>query len=145
MTENSSKQIDYVLSLGFECEIDVWLINGQIVLGHDSPEEVVTLDWLTRRSSHLWVHCKNLESLDFFASSTSKLNFFWHQSDDYTLTSRGYIWTYPGKQLSPLSVLVLPEINLDTGHESLHFSDRKCLGICSDYVQKIKLDLSSAL
>ena len=26
------------------------------------------------------------------------LNYFWHQTDDFTLTSHGYIWTYPGKK-----------------------------------------------
>ena len=26
-------------------------------------------------------------------------NYFWHQEDDYTLTSEGYVWVYPGKPL----------------------------------------------
>ena len=29
----------------------------------------------------------------------SKMNchYFWHQEDDYTITSKGIIWAYPGK------------------------------------------------
>jgi hypothetical protein len=46
---------------------------------------------------HLWVHCKNIEALYEFAHGTSGFNYFWHQEDDFTLTSKNYIWTYPGK------------------------------------------------
>ena len=136
-TENSSKQVDLVLSLGLECEIDVWYVNGEMLLGHDSPKEMVSLEWLDSRSSKLWIHCKNLESLDYFSSTSSKLNYFWHQTDDYSLTSLGYIWTYPGKPLSPMSILVLPELYSDLSEESLHLDDRKLYGICSDYVSKV--------
>ena len=137
LTENSSKQVDLVLSLGLECEIDVWYVNREILLGHDSPKEVVSLKWLDSRSSKLWIHCKNLESLDFFSSTSSELNYFWHQNDDYSLTSLGYIWAYPGKPLSPMSILVLPELYIDISKESLHLGNRKFLGVCSDHVTKV--------
>ena len=39
----------------------------------------------------------------------AKFNFFWHQQDDFTLTNRGYIWTYPGKCITPMSIMVMPE------------------------------------
>ena len=136
-TENSSKQVDLVLSLGLECEIDVWCVNGEMLLGHDSPKEMVPLEWLDSRSSKLWIHCKNLESLDYFSSTSSELNYFWHQTDDYSLTSLGYIWAYPGKPLSPRSILVLPELYTDLSEESLYLGDRKLYGICSDYVSKV--------
>ena len=35
---------------------------------------------------------------------------FEHQEDDVTLTSEGYIWTYPNKQLTDNSIAVLPEL-----------------------------------
>jgi len=34
---------------------------------------------------------------------------FFHQEDDVTLTSKGYIWTYPNKQLTDKSIAVLPK------------------------------------
>jgi hypothetical protein len=137
--ENSTSQIDLVLSLGLDCEIDVWIINKEIFLGHDSPMEMVSLEWLIERSSRLWIHCKNLDSLEFFVNSSLSLNYFWHQNDDYTLTSRGFIWAFPGKPLSSSSILVLPELEMDTSRDYLEFNQCSFIGICSDYVQKIKV------
>jgi hypothetical protein len=51
------------------------------------------------------------------------------------LTSRNYIWTYPGKSYTPKSIIVMPEMN-----HKIKFEDLKalsCFGICSDYVGKI--------
>ena len=50
---------------------------------------------------------------------------FWHQEDDVTLTSRGYMWTYPGKKLFYNSICVMPQKPL---------LEKNYLGICSDYV-----------
>ena len=55
---------------------------------------------------------------------------FWHQEDDFTLTSRGFIWTYPGKELTLKSICVLPE---STDNEI-----GECFGICSDVIKKYK-------
>jgi hypothetical protein len=51
---------------------------------------------------------------------------FWHQDDDVTLTSCGFMWTYPGKPLTDTSICVKPEKNFEI--------PKKVLGICSDYV-----------
>ena len=29
-------------------------------------------------------------------------NYFWHQNDKFTLTSKGYIWTFPGNKYSAI-------------------------------------------
>ena len=47
------------------------------------------------------MHFVNLEKI--------KSNYFWHQNDDYTITSKGYIWAYPGKKLNKNAIYVLPE------------------------------------
>jgi hypothetical protein len=54
-------------------------------------------------------------------------NYFWHQEDTVTLTSKNFIWAYPGKQPINRSIAVMPEL----------FNDNtdSCLGICSDYIQ----------
>jgi len=44
-----------------------------------------------------------------------------------TLTSKGYIWTYPNKQLTDNSIAVLPK-ELD---KSLN-----CYGVCTDFVTR---------
>ena len=58
------------------------------------------------------------------------LNYFFHQEDDITLTSKGYIWAYPGKQPIKNSIAVMPELNKD--------DLTKATGICSDYIKDYK-------
>ena len=52
---------------------------------------------------------------------------FWHQEDDVTLTSEGYMWTYPGKELTTNSIAVLPEEEIEV----------EVAGICSDYIVRL--------
>jgi hypothetical protein len=84
----------------------------------------------------LWIHAKNIEAL-YVLSADNKLNFFWHQEDYFTLTSHGYIWTYPGNLLTKNSISVLPEWQ----DPELKNLDLNCYGICSDYVLTIKENL----
>ena len=56
---------------------------------------------------------------------------FFHRSDDYTLTSFGYIWAYPGKTGGQKSIAVHPEKL--TPEEVKKFD-----GVCSDYVEKFR-------
>ena len=51
---------------------------------------------------------------------------FWHQEDDVTLTSKGYMWTYPGKPLTDNSICVKPKKN-----DKIM---KKTFGICSDFI-----------
>lgn len=95
-SENTLYRIDKCISLGFDVEVDLWKIGDRLFLGHDSPDHEVTIEFLVARSESLWVHCKNLEALSFL--SCYDLNYFWHESDTYTLTSGGYIWTYPQRR-----------------------------------------------
>lgn len=126
--ENQPSYIDEALSKKYEVEIDVWVKNvDEVYLGHDGPEHKVSIEWLKDRSDNLWIHCKNLESLYYFNSTSYKFNYFWHQEDTVTLTSLNFIWAYPGKQPIRNSIAVLPEI----------FNDNvdNCIGICSDFIK----------
>jgi hypothetical protein len=58
---------------------------------------------------------------------------FWHEEDSVTLTSKGYLWTYPGKQLAPNSVCVMPELVEYSNEEMLI-----CHAICTDYPYRYK-------
>ena len=128
--ENSPKYILNALNEGFDVEIDVWYKDNNFFLGHDEPEFLIKAEFLENKK--LWCHAKNLDAL----LNLSKINsiYFWHQEDDYTLTSNGYIWTYPGKELTLNSICVLPE----------KFNKRevnKCYGICSDFILRYKNQL----
>ena len=57
------------------------------------------------------------------------MNCFFHNTDDGVLTSHGYIWTYPGKELTKNSIAVLPERVED-------WDLSNCAGICTDQPYK---------
>ena len=124
--ENCPSYIDDTINLGYEVEIDLWVIEKELHLGHDIPEYKIDLNWLNDRSKKLWIHCKNIEAMSFLNGIDSDFNYFWHQEDTVTLTSKNFIWAYPGKQPIKNSIAVMPEIYKDNTAE--------CLGICSDYV-----------
>jgi hypothetical protein len=127
LKENSLQYIQEALDKGFDVEIDIWLNDGIFYLGHDVIQYEVTLDWLNKRKNNLWIHCKNIEAIEWFNGSLETYNYFWHQEDTVTLTSKSFIWAYPGKQPINRSIAVMPEI----------FNDdlNSCIGICSDYIQ----------
>ena len=135
LEENRPEYIDIAIEEGYDVEIDIRYDTFENIfyLGHDDPQYVVTPYWLAQRMEKLWIHCKNIEALDYFVSKTGGYNYFWHQEDDFTLTSKRYIWTYPGKTYTSNSVIVMPEWNRDpkTFNDFLVYG---CYGICSDFV-----------
>jgi hypothetical protein len=127
--ENEPMYIDKAISDGFNVEVDVWMVEGQLFLGHDNPQYGVTQQWLNDRHYSLWLHCKNIEAMEWF-NSFDGFNYFWHENDVMTLTSNGWMWVYPGKQPIKGSIAVMPEIYNDDVSE--------CEGICSDYIINYK-------
>ena len=125
--ENSPTQILTALVNGFDTEVDVWLENDEWWLGHDGPTYKTTFEFLS--NSHLWIHAKNLAAL--YELTDTNLNFFWHENDDFTLTSHKHIWTYPGKLLTANSIMVMPEWQDPT---LTNAKESNCYGVCSDYV-----------
>jgi len=128
LIENNPEYVDTTILLGYNVEIDVWVIEGTFHLGHDKPQYGVSLDWLNERKDKLWIHCKNIEAIEWFNSLFETYNYFWHQEDTITLTSKNYIWDYPGKQTIKNSITVMNKLNND--------SLDTCIGICSDYIIK---------
>jgi hypothetical protein len=95
-------------------------------LGHNKPQYEINNDWLVERVNKLWVHCKNVESLNWIKNT--ELHYFWHEEDTLTLTSKNYVWVYPGKQPIVDSIAVMPEIHND--------NISNCLGVCSNFIKK---------
>ena len=132
--ENSPSYIDDALNLGYDVEVDLWADNDGFYLGHDEPTYPIELKWLTDRYLRLWIHCKSLKTVEAMRDLQSNmlvdLNYFFHNTDDCTITSRGHIWVYPGKQPVVNSIAVMPELeNEDTTN---------AYGICSDFIKKYK-------
>jgi len=127
--ENKPEYINLALYAGYQCEVDLWYIEHEsfgkgFYLGHDEPLYKVTEDYL--HTPGLWLHCKNFLAL--WQLQFTKLNYFWHNNDDYTLTSHGWIWAYPGFPTAngAKAIAVLPEID--------NTNTEKFSGICSDFI-----------
>lgn len=130
--ENRPEQIELAISQGYDCEIDLTVVNNSLYLGHDFSDYHIEPVFLEKYKNNLWIHAKNLDAL-YWLSSTD-YNYFWHQNDDFVLTSHKYIWSYPGKELRSNSIMLMPEWNtLDIDIHNLG-----CYGICSDYVSQFK-------
>ena len=129
--ENNPSTISKCLKLGYHVEVDVWYINNKFYLGHDKPEYSIGEKFLTNEK--LWCHAKNINSLEKLLEIGAHC--FWHQKDKVTLTSKGFIWTFPGQELTKRSICVLPEL-----YESLYKNNlANCSGLCSDYVVQYKV------
>ena len=122
--ENKPNYILNALSKNFDVEVDIWFSDGSFFLGHDKPEYPVNEGFLNNKK--IWFHAKNIEALNQL--NIRGLNCFWHQNDDVVLTSKGFLWTYPGKQLTKNSICVLPE--------KLKLPVVDCAGFCSDFILK---------
>ena len=121
-TENSVPAINIALYHGLDVEIDVWYKNNDWYLGHDKPKYLVDESFLENKK--LWCHAKNLDALNLMIKN-KKIHCFWHQNDDFTLTSKNYIWTYPNKNSTSISIIVLKN--------SKDKISKKCFGICTDF------------
>lgn len=123
--ENSPEYILESIESGYDCEIDVRYIDGDWFLGHDKPEYKINSSFLD--NNKLWIHAKNIWGLRLLLNTNK--NVFWHENDEYTITSSGFIWQYPSKNIIENSICVLPELN-NIKKEDLNI----CSGICSDYI-----------
>lgn len=125
--ENSPEYVDAAIESGFDVEVDLWVQKNKLHFGHDSPDYLITKDYLLDRENYLWVHCKNGKALE--TCLHLEMHCFFHVSDEYTLTSSGYVWGYPGSDIVGQDFIsVMPEWDNVTSFSGV-------AGICSDYVR----------
>jgi restriction endonuclease S subunit len=129
--ENHPDYIEEALKAGFDVEIDVWCINGQYILGHDKPQYEVSYEFIS--NIKLWQHCKNITALTNLVESIEYLDVhcFYHNTDDVTLTTNCWLWTYPGKEITKNSIAVMPE-------RVPGWDISKAAGVCTDFPYKYK-------
>ena len=126
--ENSPLYITEALRRGFHVQVDVWLIpNGMLYLGHEKAIYPTTVEFL-RQSPRIICNAKTPSTL--WRLLQDNIHCFSHDQDDCTLTSRGWIWTYHGKELTEESVSVMPEWI----HRDPDKWNTNCMAICSDWV-----------
>lgn len=131
--ENNPGYIDTAMETGYDVELDLWMVDKKLYLGHDAPKFNIREDYITNRAEYLFIHCKNIEALTYLLNSNdTNLHFFWHETDKHTLTNKNIIWNYFESTLTENSICVLPELNLFKGDIT------KCYGICSDFIDNYK-------
>lgn len=123
--ENTQKQIYKAIGMGFDVEIDLWVINNNLFLGHDNPETPCGLEFLHYNSDKLWIHAKNTQAVEYL-SNRNELNWFWHDKDKMTLTSKGFIWSNIGEYIED-GITVCPFYVEVPNY---------ILGVCTDYPEK---------
>jgi hypothetical protein len=120
--ENNPTYIDQAIMEGFDVEIDVWFVDGEFFLGHDSATYHVEKSWILTRAASLWCHAKNIEAMEQLLLMDYVIC-FWHETDKMTLTSSGILWMYPGNYNHK-------SITVELG-EPKNIPD--VFGICTDY------------
>jgi len=131
INENKPEYLLDTIAKGFYVETDLWMINNLLYLGHDKPQYQINIDFLLQIKDNLFCHCKNIEALHFLIKCYNEIECFFHDNDECVLTSKNHIWNYPGKQLTPLTICVMPEyVNQEI--------NTNCYGVCSDFVFNIQ-------
>lgn len=135
--ENKIQTIEIALNNGFDVEVDLWLLNNKFYLGHDKNKlEEVNFNFIQTHKEKLWIHTKNFEVLNFlsFESRRDNFHYFWHQEDNYTITSKNIPWVYSGCKEIQSGILVLPENHMNINQ----INKIDVIGICSDYIFNIR-------
>ena len=77
----------------YDVEMDLIGYKGKLYLGHDEPQELAPQEYICSKGT--WLHAKNHEAAQLLVD-TPNVHWFWHQDDDFALTSKGFIWCFPG-------------------------------------------------
>lgn len=131
--ENSLEYVKEALDEGFFVMVDVWLVGGShVALGHDRPKHPVDLEFL--KDKRIVCRARSLQTLTFLLHN--EIHCFYFGRDDFSLTTGGLIWTYPGMQLGIRSIFFMPEFVLSDVSAASNFV---CAGICSDRIADIQV------
>lgn len=122
--ENTMVHLRDAISRGYDVEVDLWVIDGLLYLGHDGPEHLASPSEIKELEPRAWFHAKNHAALVYGLQNS--LHVFFHDRDEYTLTSRGIIWAYSGKLVEAHGIAVMPEYTPD------YVVSWDALGVCSD-------------
>lgn len=143
--ENTAKALLNRIEEGFEVEADVWLVDGELRLGHDEPRGTFVTKYgkkLWEKRHKIWFHAKNSAALHHLLDRG--LTCFFHNKDKFTLTSKGVVWVHPEYRALPGAVKVLSEDSrqgdlvrlVRNGIWPPVFTDLH--GICTDYPKDLQ-------
>ena len=129
--ENSPDLLRQTLEEGFGVEVDVWEADGAYFFGHDRPTYPVDLAEfdLPEVVFHLKTpHVPALRHADAFAIDT----------DRYSLTLRGWLWTNYGEPAGPAAIMCAPDLVANEEPlEAFVSRSRRAHGICTDFPRRV--------
>lgn len=128
--ENSPDYIIEAINRGFDCQIDLQILEEVIYLGMN-PRYIIDVDFLLINAEKLWIHCLNINSIDYLLQFP-ELNVYLHENDSCVLTSKKNVWDCKHNELSLKNTInAMPEWN---GWKT----NAKSLGVCSDYIMYVR-------
>ena len=110
--ENSPDYIDEAIDKDYDVEVDVWMEDGFLYLGHDEPQYRILQHWLEERVERLWIHCKNFNALSYLLGTDPGFKLFYHEQEKYTIISNGNIWAHDLSNVD--SKCIVPLLSKDT-------------------------------
>ena len=141
--ENEPEYIKYALLYVDMVEIDIWLIDSELYLGHDFPQFYIDMEFLLEHASSLLIHCKNIESF-IYLYSFEQLNVFAHEQDSYVMTSDNLCILHPNTEIPhnvdvlAKTIIMCPEKRPNGFSEIFPYLD-KVYGVCTDYCYLLKV------
>jgi hypothetical protein len=127
--ENTPEQILIALMGGFDVEIDLWVNDGNLLLGHDYGLYPIEESFLYKKN--LLIHCKNLSAL-LFCQELSWPNYFFQNEDLYAVSSDGWIISHSDAAFKKGTLLMLPE---KYALKPSELKELKLFGVCSDIIE----------
>jgi len=126
LLENTPDYIDFAIAQGYNVKIDLWYQDSKFFLGTNGPKTQIEWDWLTNieRLEYLWINCMNIQTFSFLLENGNALNFFYNNTDEVTITSKGFPWSNISNQYNT-NTIACNTTNLDN-----------VIGVCSDWVSK---------
>ena len=124
--ENDPRNIENTIAKGYNVEVDVWSNGSDFYLGHDKPQCQVSELFL--RHGSLWCHAKDIKT--FYKLIEIGVHCFSHDQDEVALTTKGYLWSSYGNQMTDKSICVMPPKNKQL--------ETNIAGVCSDYIGHYK-------
>lgn len=125
--ENAPSYIDCAIGNGYDVEIDLRVVDGELWLGHDEPQYKVTHRWIRERRKNLWIHCKNIEA----AKQSWNYQAFCHTGDSFVFTSTGHIWLHDLGSVVDQKTII-PLLSKDDIEKFSHLYQNS-FGVCTDY------------
>lgn len=111
--ENTVDLLESNSKAGITSECDIWYKDEQFWLGHDTPDHMVSFEWICKMKEFLLIHAKDLTTFHVLKRIRDQegidLHIFYHTDEDVVVTTHGECIVYPGLQVYDGWMSMMPE------------------------------------